>query len=392
MLLLLLVVTVAPFATFYFNRQPVIWGPTFLPAMRLYDSFSMVLSTFMAFIPFLLARRQLASPEAHRDILKALVWAGLAYSFLIFVEVRFSPQLNRWIYGFHSHSFLQHIRGGGFRPMVFLGHGLRVGIFLSLSILAACTLYRLREGRQTGRWLLAATWLLLSLFLSKTLGAFAITVLLVPVALLMRPRLGMLIAAGLAALVLLYPVARGSGIVPLDRIAAAAESVSAERAQSFVYRLNNEEALLDRANQKPIFGWGMWYRYGVFNEQGKQTSVTDGTWIIAIGSRGWVGYLGFFGLLTLPIILLAFRARQLALDGVTAGLMIILAANLVDLIPNSGLVPITWMIAGALAGRYELGGQITPLGDTVPPRRRQIERKAAPATTRRAPSGRPVRN
>ncbi|MEC9311903.1 MAG: hypothetical protein VYA97_09080, partial [Pseudomonadota bacterium] len=135
-----------------------------------------------------------------------------------------------------------------------------------------------------------------------------------------------------------------------------------------------------------------WYRNGLFNEYGQKTSVADGTWIIEIGVRGWVGYLGFFGLLTLPIILLAFRARQLALDGGTAGLMIILAANLVDLIPNSSLVPITWMIAGALAGRYELGGQISPVGDPVPPRRRQIERKAAPATTRRAPSGRTVRS
>eukprot|EP00903_Cladosiphon_okamuranus_P021551 g19813.t1 len=86
-ILLLIMVIIAPFATYYFNREPVIWGPTFLPAMRLYDSFSMILSTFMALIPFLLARKQLATPEAHREVLKAFVWAGLICSLLILIEL-----------------------------------------------------------------------------------------------------------------------------------------------------------------------------------------------------------------------------------------------------------------------------------------------------------------
>lgn len=362
MLLLLMIVTVAPFATYYFNREPVVWGPTVLPPMRLYDSFSMVLATFMAFIPFLLARRQLATPEAHREVLKALVWAGLACSLLILVEVRLSPQLNRWIYGFFPHSFAQHIRGGGFRPILFLEHGLRVGIFISMTILAACALYRLRDGQQPGRWLLAVGWLLATLFLSKTLGAFAITLLLAPVALFLKIRGGMIVAAALSAIVLLYPMARGSGIVPLASITSAAQGVSRDRTDSLIYRLDNEEALLDRASRKPMFGWGLWYRNGIYDNNGRKTSVTDGTWIIVIGVRGWVGYLGFFGLLCLPVILLALRARILALDGTTVGMMIVLTANLIDLIPNSGLVPVTWLIAGALAGRYELGAQAVDPG------------------------------
>lgn len=387
MLLLLMIVTVAPFATFYFNREPVVWGPTVLPPMRLYDSFSMVLSTFMAFIPFLLARRQLATPEAHREILKALVWAGLACSLLILVEVRLSPQLNRWIYGFFPHSFAQHIRGGGFRPILFLEHGLRVGVFISMTVLAALALYRLKEAQNPSRWFLAATWLLITLFLSKTFGALAITLLLSPIVLFLRARVSMIIAASLAGIVLLYPMARGSGIVPLNSITSAAQSISTDRAGSLVYRLENEEALLDRASRKPMFGWGLWYRNGIYDNKGRRTSVTDGTWIITIGVRGWVGYLGFFGLLCLPLILLALRARSLALDGATVGIMIVLTANLIDLVPNSGLVPITWLIAGALAGRYELGAKAAvansdaPRGGRVAPSRKSVlaERAGSPS-------------
>jgi hypothetical protein len=59
------------------------------------------------------------------------------------------------------------------------------------------------------------------------------------------------------------------------------------------------------------------------------------------------------GLLAVPPILLALRRRREAIDPATAALALILAVNLIDLLPNSGLTPITWLLAGALAGRLE---------------------------------------
>lgn len=387
MLLLALIAVIAPLATFYTNREPVIWGPLVLPAMRMYDAFSLSMATAMTLIPFLLARRQLRSPEAHSDILKALVWAGSILSLLILVEVRLSPQLNKWVYGFYPHSFGQHVRNGGYRPMLFLEHGLRVGIFMSMAVLAAAGLYRLREGRKPTLWLLLAGWLLLVLFLSKTLGALAIALLLLSVCLAFGLRTQILIAACLSGVVLMYPMVRGAGLAPIETIGTVAERISEKRSASFLFRLKNEDALLSRANEKPLFGWGSWYRNGIFSENGRQESVTDGTWVIAIGVRGWIGYLGLFGLLTLPVILLTLRAKQLAIDGATAGLMIVLVANLIDLIPNSSLVPLTWMIAGALAGRYELGRkEISSEVQSKPDRRKRVSRRSLSAhQPRRAP-------
>ena len=59
----------------------------------------------------------------------------------------------------------------------------------------------------------------------------------------------------------------------------------------------------------------------------------------------------------------------------TVGLAMALTANLVDLIPNSGLSPVTWLLAGALCGRLEhqkVSGAARPeeIADPGPPGRR----------------------
>ncbi|MDC7223945.1 MAG: hypothetical protein PQJ60_09405, partial [Spirochaetales bacterium] len=48
-----------------------------------------------------------------------------------------SPQLSRWIYGFHGHAFIQHIRGNGYRPMVFMQHGLMVSLWMASGTLVS---------------------------------------------------------------------------------------------------------------------------------------------------------------------------------------------------------------------------------------------------------------
>lgn len=59
-------------------------------------------------------------------LLKVLALACLAYSLLALWEVRMSPRLNREIYGFFGHSWSQHVRYGGYRPILFLNHGIWV--------------------------------------------------------------------------------------------------------------------------------------------------------------------------------------------------------------------------------------------------------------------------
>ncbi len=368
--LCLVVLFVTPVGVALTNTDWVFFGPRVIPGIRLYDVFAMILHTGVMLLPFLLARRHLGTDEAHMSLLWAFVTAGLFYSLLILVEVRLSPQLHNWIYGFHSHDFLQHVRRGGYRPMVFIQHGLRVGIFMSMVVLAAFTLYKIRAASkpQTGRIpqkntaettdkgmpIYVGLYLLAILFIAKAVGAFLIALIFLPVLLLTKPKHWRFVAAAGALLVLLYPMARSAGLIPVDRMYEAAAAISEERAASFGFRLENEDLLLDRVAQKPLFGWGGWGRSVVYDANtGRDISVADGMWVIVFGLSGWVGYLAQFGLLTLPVFAYFFTKSPLRHSIAGQGLCLILTANLIDLLPNSGLTPVTWMVAGALLGRFE---------------------------------------
>ena len=133
----------------------------------------------------------------------------------------------------------------------------------------------------------------------------------------------------------------------------ATSQVSTDRSDSLAFRLANEDELLAKANQRPLFGWGTWGRnrfYNGYNDS--DSSVTDGTWIIVVGSFGWIGYLACFGLLCYPLAARIVKPKRFGRAKVataTAGLGLILTINLIDLVPNSSLFPLTWLIVGALS-------------------------------------------
>lgn len=344
-------VVLTPLLTVVQNTQPIINGKVHLPGLRLYDAYNMISNIFFQMVPFWLGLRYLNTREGHKVLLEALAIGGVFYSFPALLEVRISPQLHRWVYGFFPSDFVQSMRDGGFRPNVFLNHGLMVGIFFALSIVAALVLYReaRREKRTAYGWLAAAIWLTATLFLCKSLGAFALALIFGAVTLLFGRRLQVVTGVFVAVVVLLYPMLRGGGIIPVDTVYEIAQSISEDRASSLKFRLDNEDALLDRANEKPVAGWGSWGRNSIYDpDTGRMTSITDGVWLIFIGIFGWLGYIGRFGLLTVPILLYALRRNGPSM--ITPGLIMVLSVALVDLLPNAGLVNYVWLMAGATAG------------------------------------------
>lgn len=351
---LLAALVVGAILTALTNGDRLHFGTFSIPGLSLYDGFSLVVGSASLIVPLLLGRKYLAHSDAHRLLLVYLVIAGLGYSFLALAEIRLSPQLNRWVYGFFPHSWIQHVRGGGFRPLVFLNHGLWLAIFLAMTIIAALGLSRAEPKARVG-WLLAAAWLLMTLVLAKSLGALLITLLIAPVVLFLSCRLQLFFAACIAIILLTYPLLRGADLVPTDQLVNLAERIDESRAQSLEFRFDQEDRLIQHANERPAFGWGRHGRSRVYDEFGRDISVVDGAWVISIGTGGWLRYVVEFGLLSAPIILLALRRRRYDLDMATVVLILVLVANLIDLIPNSTRVPITWLIAGALLGRLEMG-------------------------------------
>jgi hypothetical protein len=334
------------------NGELLVFGQTVLPGMRAWDSIGRFVELAVFFAPYFLGRKYLASVGSQRALLRALVFSALGYSLLMLFEIRFSPQLHNLVYGYFQHSFFQHIRDG-YRPMVFLEHGLWVGFFIFMALIAAAGLWK---AERNTKWLWAGGWVFIILMISKNLGAFAIGLMCLGVYFFLWRKMQILFVVAVAVATLTYPVLRQAQLVPIDQVLAAAASISEDRAGSLRFRLVNEDVLLERALLKPLAGWGSWSRDRIFDEDGIETSISEGLWILTLGAWGWIGYIGLFGLLALPLITLVVTARRKEIPPETIALALICAGNLIYLIPNATLTPIGLLCFGALAGfaQYDL--------------------------------------
>ena len=358
--LLLAALLVGPFITSEFNGDALQvggrYGSFIIPGVGHYEALSASVAQLIMLLPFFLGRRYLAGLEDHRIILGALTLGGLVYTLPMLLEVRLSPQLHVWIYGYFPHSFEQQMRDGGFRPVVFLGHGLKIAFFAMIAILASAALWRCRERVVPAAPALVTGWLGLTLLLCKSLGSLVYAMVLTPVILFLKPRTQVRIATVLVSLALIYPMLRATDLLPTQFLLDAAGAVSAEREASLKIRFDQEKALLDRASERPWFGWGRFGRGRIYDESGKDITLSDGHWIITMGSFGLFGFLAEFGLLALTVFraIPAVRQASSMRDQVfLAVLSLIVAVGLVDLLPNATINPTSWLFAGALLGRTE---------------------------------------
>lgn len=353
--LLVVLLLVGDIGTALTNRDVLVRGPTVLPALSLHEGISMVLADILQlYVPFLLGRALFVSVRDLRVALVALAVGGALYTPFLFVELMMSPQLHAWIYGFHQHDFVQTLRGGGFRPTVFMPHGLAVGLFMAWASVASLVLLKGRHlvgGVHPG---FVALWNAGFLVACKSLGAAVYALVSAPLVVLLRPVAVVRIAALLGVVVLAYPTLRASGLFPVRALVEAAQGVSARAAQSLQFRFHMETLLADRAAERPIFGWGRFRRSMIFDEHtGRDISVSDGHWIVTYGIRGAWGFLCTFGVLVLPIFLVHARLGRVARGPqriMLAGLALILAVGAVDLLPNALHNGFTLFLSGALWG------------------------------------------
>ena len=352
--LLLLMFLIGPLVTSEQNTDQVVSGSVVLPGVGSYDGLSAMVSQVLFLFPFFLGRRLLRDPADVEEVLRALVIAGLFYSLPMIFEMKMSPQLQNWIYGFSG--FRTEMRFGGWRPYVFLGNGLIAAFFMMTTAVSAAAFWRSRIPVQKLPPAPITAYLSVVLILCRSLGALVYGAVLIPLVRFTRPRLQIRIAVILAIFTVAYPLLRSADLVPTKYLVDAAAMASETRADSLEFRFDHEKQLLDRASQRFVFGWGRYGRSRIFDIYGKDVSVSDGGWVIAIGQFGLFGFIGEFGLLAWPVLRAASALRfvESARAGIfLAALALIMAASMIDLLPNDSLSPWTWLIAGALLGRAE---------------------------------------
>jgi len=306
-------------------------------------------------IPYFLGRLYFSDLEGLRELAVAVFIGGLVYVPLCLYEIRMSPQLHTMFYGFHQHIFAQTYRFGGYRPTVFMQHGLGVGMWMTAASLVGVWLWRSGALRQVygvpASWLLPV--LLATTVLCKSVGALVLLVAGLGALEATKQLRTKAAIVALAVAPLAYIGLRTTDVWTGASMVEAARAVAGdERAASLNFRLKNEDVLIERALQQPVFGWGRWGRNRP--EGAGDTVVTDGMWIIALGQNGVVG-------LTLMLAVVLWPAMRFVVRvpaglwyhpgvGGAAALAVLLVLFTTDCLFNAIPNPVFVLAAGGVSG------------------------------------------
>lgn len=325
--------------------------------LGLYDGLSASLAMTATWgLPYLIGRLYFNSGDALRELAIGLFIGGLAYIPFCLYEIRMSPQLHSLVYGFHQHTFAEAHRFGGWRPTVFMEHGLMVAMWMSMASLVGIWLWvsgTLRSIRGIALpWFLVP--LLVTAVLCKSVGALVLQGAGLALLALVRRYQSWKPILILGSVAPLYILLRLAGIWSGAELVEVAKAVNEDRGASLEIRIRHEDLLAAKALERPAFGWGGWSRSRVKDESGKDISITDGLWIIELGLHGFVGLVAMLGVFLLPLAALAraFPAREWTRPGAAsaAALTAVVGLYLIDCIPNALVMPVFVLAIGGITG------------------------------------------
>ena len=347
---LVFLIVAVPFITAGLNGEAVDVGWRYVSGLTYYDGLSSVINQCLLIIPFFIGRAFFRTYDDQITLFKLLVVAGLLYSLPMLYEVRMSPQLHTTFYGYFPHSFLQQYRSGGFRPVVFMGHGLLVAFFAAVALISAVALWENKMKIRNFSPAAVSYYLLIVLFFCKSLASLLYGLFAFVLIKMLSCNMQIKAAVVLVSLAMLYPTMSIMKIFPHKEILDITESIDASRAQSLQYRFDNEALLLEHAKTKLFFGWGGWGR----NRYNNLT--TDGGWVITVGQFGILGFIAKFGLLAATVFraFIAFKSLKSEPERkLFSAHVLLIGIIMIDQLPNASLAPWLWLIAGILLGRSE---------------------------------------
>jgi hypothetical protein len=345
-----------------------------------YDGFSTMQNQIVVWaVPYFLGRIYLDSLAGLRQLAVGLFIGGLVYIPFCWYESRTFSSLHILVYGLNTgRDAAQSIRYGGYRPQVFFEHGLMLGVWLMTACLMGIMLWRM--GIVKRLWnlpiSLLVSALLITFIIARSTGAYALFLIGLVI---------LLVAWQFRTAILLWALILGicwylymgvTGTFPNKQVIdTLSQTFDAERVASVKFRFDNEEILGARARERMLFGWGGFGRNRVFDEYGKDISITDSLWIIAFGINGAFGVATLTASILLPVISFCIRypaklwSRPVVAPAATLAVCITL--YMFDSVLNAMVNPIFMLAAGGLATvsvqskqatTAQLNGQIVPIG------------------------------
>jgi hypothetical protein len=332
--------------------------------LGLYDALSSALTRCLTLgVVYWVGRAHFSELSSARELCQAIVVGGLLYVPLTMFEVRMSPQLSNILYGFFPHSFGQHFRYGGYRPIVFMQHGLMVALWMAESFVVAFWMWRskgIARIKEVPLGLFVLALLAAAVLCKSGNGWVFLTLGGVLFFYYQRSRSTRLLQA-LILVIPAYMLVRVTSLVTAQQVLGLAGRVfDLERIASLGTRLLQEDLFSAHAAQRALFGWGGWSRgWPVDPYTGERLiSMVDSLFIITYSTSGLFGLLTLFSaLLVGPWTVLRSLGRVPALQNAAEPesyphelvvLSLVVTIFMIDALLNSMINQIYVLCAGAL--------------------------------------------
>jgi hypothetical protein len=325
-------------------------------------------------LPYFIGRVYFNDLRGLRELAMGVLVGGMIYAPLCWYEIRFSPQLHMMFYGFHQFDFDQSRRDSGFRPTVFMQHGLAVGLWMAATTITAFWLWRSKVIRTEWGIPIGLIFfiLMITTYFCHSTGATVLMFLGLALLYLTEKTKWPVWMLMLALAAPTYMFARGTGIWTGEDLLHDISRTDPSRADSLRVRFFSEGPFVQRAMEQPVFGWAGWDRFRLRDAQGNGIGVPDALWIIALGHNGLVGLISLTLALILPIFLLW---KQIPIPywihpgaAPAAALAVLCGLYMCDNLFNAMINPIFVLGAGGICGlTFSLREPATVLAHRAPP-------------------------
>lgn len=356
LIVLLVLFTISATGTALTNLEPLQYGPLRVQELYPWTILTLILyDTCLMLIPFFVGMQIFRNRQHAIELFTGMVVAGLIYSVFILAERRLAPILHYKVYGYQQHVMFQTIRSDGtYRPMVFMQHGLATALFMTSCAIAAAGMAKARLPFLRKKALFPAIYLSIMIVVCNSFGALIYGIIIIFFELFLSTRWHVRLSAALCVIVLLFPLMRSTDLFPMETLIEWSSAIDENRGTSLAYRYGNEKLGLEKANERPLFGWGGSGRSHVYETlMGVPLTVYDGQWILVFLDRGYMGFIPIFSLLVLPVFVAYRRINRIRNEQeriLIANLSMLVAINAIDLLPNGFFYHLQYFYSGSLLG------------------------------------------
>lgn len=297
-------------------------------------------------VPYFLTRCYFTQSRQIQEVALALVGAGLIYVPLCLFEMRMSPTLHLWIYGEYPSPFFDMVRLGGYRPVVFMRHGLMLAFFMCSAAFVAGWLYLFwKESKAKRVGPIPIGWAMLALvptaILTRSAGALMIYACLLGLVMLSREGEWKWVLALPVVVMPIYIGIRTSEITDGRFMLDVTKAIFAPddgRVSSLTARLLQEDNEIAKIREKPWTGWSNW------------SPGQDQLWLLLARNTGLPTIALWLATFSLPLILILkedLRKRdELFVFGVP--LALVLVGWIMDSLFNGMFNPLWPVVSAAL--------------------------------------------